>query len=161
MQAVSDLLGMQINEGVKTLVVKGTDTPVVALVLRGDHELNAIKAEKFDQVKAPLEFADEKDIRAAIGCGPGSIGPVGLKVPAITDHSAAALANFSSGANEDGYHYIGVNWGRDLPEPELVADIRNVVEGDASPTGDGKLEIQRGIEVGHICLLYTSPSPRD
>lgn len=158
MQAVSDLLGMQIDEGLKTLVVKGTDTPVVALVLRGDHELNAIKAEKFDQVKAPLEFADEAAIRTSIGCGPGSIGPVDLKVPAIVDHSAAALANFSSGANEDGYHFIGVNWGRDLPEPELVADIRNVVEGDANPAGDGKLEIQRGIEVGHIFQLGTTYS---
>ena len=158
MQAVSDLLGMQLHEGVKTLVVKGTDSPVVALVLRGDHELNAIKAEKHENVLAPLEFAAEKDIRAAIGCGPGSIGPVGIKVPMIVDHAAASLSNFSSGANEDGYHFIGVNWGRDMAEPECIADIRNVVDGDQAPDGNGKLRIQRGIEVGHIFQLGTTYS---
>ncbi len=157
MQEVSDLLGMQLNEGVKTLVVKGAEEPVVGLVLRGDHELNAIKAEHLDAVQAPLEFADEADIRKAIGCGPGSIGPVGLKVPCIVDHAALALSDFSSGANEDGYHYVGVNWGRDLPEP-VVADIRNVVEGDPSPKGAGTLKIQRGIEVGHIFQLGTTYS---
>lgn len=157
MQEVSDLLGMQLHEGVKTLVVKGAEEPVVGLVLRGDHELNAIKAEHLDAVQAPLEFADEADIRKAIGCGPGSIGPVGLKVPCIVDPAAVALSDFSSGANEDGYHYIGVNWGRDLAEP-VVADIRNVVEGDPSPTGQGTLKIQRGIEVGHIFQLGTTYS---
>lgn len=157
MKEVSDLLGMNINEGVKTLVVKGAETPVVGLVLRGDHELNAVKAEHLDAVQAPLEFADEADIRKAIGCGPGSIGPVELKVPCIVDHAAALLSDFSSGANEDGFHYVGVNWGRDLPEPEL-ADIRNVVEGDPNPAGKGTLKIQRGIEVGHIFQLGTTYS---
>lgn len=157
MQEVSDLLGMQLAEGVKTLVVKGAEEPVVALVLRGDHELNAIKAEHLDLVQAPLEFAEEKDIRKAIGCGPGSIGPVDLKVPYIVDHAAAALSDFSSGANEDGFHYVGVNWLRDIPEPQ-VADIRNVVEGDPNPEGAGTLKIQRGIEVGHIFQLGTTYS---
>jgi len=157
MQAVSDLLGMKISEGVKTLVVKGAEVPVVGLVLRGDHELNAIKAEHLELVQAPLEFAEEADIRKAIDCGPGSIGPVGLKIPYIVDHAAALLSDFSSGANEDGFHFIGVNWGRDLPEPEL-ADIRNVVEGDPNPAGPGTLKIQRGIEVGHIFQLGTTYS---
>lgn len=157
MQEVSDLLGMQLTEGVKTLVVKGAEEPVVALVLRGDHELNAIKAEHLDMVQAPLEFADEKDIRKAIGCGPGSIGPVDLKIPYIVDRAAAALTDFSSGANEDGFHYVGVNWERDIPEPQ-VADIRNVVDGDPNPEGAGTLKIQRGIEVGHIFQLGTTYS---
>ena len=157
MQAVSDLLGMQLDQGVKTLVVKGAEVPVVALVLRGDHELNAIKAEHLEAVKAPLEFAEEADIRKAIGCGPGSIGPVDIKVPCIVDHAAAALSDFSSGANEDGFHYVGCNWGRDIPEPE-VHDIRNVVDGDPNPEGAGTLKIQRGIEVGHIFQLGTTYS---
>ncbi len=158
MKEISDLLGMKTCEGVKTLVVKSDKHPVIALVLRGDHELNAIKAEKLDGVQAPLEFADEASIRQAIGCGPGSIGPVELKIPAIVDHAAAALSDFSSGANEDGFHYIGVNWGRDLPEPEQLADIRNVVDGDPDPGGEGTLQIQRGIEVGHIFQLGTTYS---
>lgn len=158
MQEVSDLLGMKTSEGVKTLVVKGDQQPVIALVLRGDHELNAIKAEKITGVQTPLEFADEASIRKAIGCGPGSIGPVALSVPTVVDHAAAALADFSSGANEDGFHYIGVNWGRDLPEPEQLADIRNVVDGDPDPDGEGTLQIQRGIEVGHIFQLGTTYS---
>ena len=157
MQAVSDLLGMQLNQGVKTLVVKGSEDPVVALVLRGDHELNAVKAEHLDAVQAPLEFAEEAEIRKAIGCGPGSIGPIDIKVPCIVDHAAAALSDFSSGANEDGFHYIGVNWGRDIAEPQ-VEDIRNVVDGDPNPEGAGTLKIQRGIEVGHIFQLGTTYS---
>ena len=158
MQEISDLLGMKTSEGVKTLVVKSDKYPAIALVLRGDHELNAIKAEKLDGVKAPLEFADEASIRQAIGCGPGSIGPVNLKIPSIVDHAAAGLSDFSSGANEDGFHFVGVNWGRDIPEPEQLADIRNVVDGDPDPDGNGKLQIQRGIEVGHIFQLGTTYS---
>lgn len=157
MQEVADLMKMQLSDGVKTLVVKGADDGIIALVLRGDHELNAIKAENLPAVESPLAFADEADIRKAVGCGPGSIGPVDLKIPMIVDHAAAVMSDFVSGANEDGVHITGVNWGRDIPEPE-VADIRNVVEGDPSPDGKGTLKIQRGIEVGHIFQLGTTYS---
>jgi prolyl-tRNA synthetase len=132
--------------------VKGSDAGVVALVLRGDHELNAIKAEKHPAVAAPLEFADDAQIRAAAGCPAGSLGPVGLAIAVIADHAAAHLADFVCGANRDGLHLTGVNWGRDLPEPQ-VADLRNVVNGDPSPDGRGQLTIARGIEVGHIFQL--------
>jgi prolyl-tRNA synthetase len=141
----------------KTLLVTGENADgeaegVVALVLRGDHELNSIKAEKLPGVAAPLCFADEAAIRHAAGCDAGSIGPVGLEIPVLVDRAAAQLADFVCGANEDGKHLTGVNWGRDLAEPEVV-DIRNVVEGDPSPDGQGTLEIKRGIEVGHIFQL--------
>ncbi len=149
---VSTFLGVPATQTLKTLVVKGTETPVVALVLRGDHELNAIKAAKLPAVADPLEMAADADIRAAVGCGVGSIGPVGLTIPVIVDRSAAAVADFVCGANVDGKHLTGVNWGRDLPEPE-IADIRNVVAGDPSPDGKGTLAIARGIEVGHIFQL--------
>ncbi|MCW8983115.1 MAG: proline--tRNA ligase, partial [Gammaproteobacteria bacterium] len=128
-----------------------------ALVLRGDHELNEIKAEKLSQVYAPLTMASDEAIRAAIGCGIGSIGPVEIGIPMVVDRDAAHVADFVCGANEDGKHLVGVNWGRDLPEPE-VADIRNVVEGDRSPDGQGTLTIKRGIEVGHIFQLGTKYS---
>lgn len=142
----------------KTLVVyaaKATDDApqtLVALVLRGDHELNEVKAEKLPQVASPLVFASEAEIRAVIGAGPGSLGPVGLTIPVIVDRSAAHMADFSCGANKDGFHLTGVNWDRDISEYH-VADIRNIVEGDASPCGFGKLVIKRGIEVGHIFQL--------
>jgi prolyl-tRNA synthetase len=141
----------------KTLIVHGADEHgetegVVALVLRGDHELNTIKAEKLTQVYAPLTMASDEDIRAAIGCGVGSIGPVEIGIPMVVDRDAAHVSDFICGANEDGKHLVGVNWGRDLPEP-AVADIRNVVEGDRSPDGQGVLTIKRGIEVGHIFQL--------
>lgn len=142
----------------KTLVVyaaKATDDApqtLVALVLRGDHELNEVKAEKLPQVASPLVFASEAEIRAVIGAGPGSLGPVGLTIPVIVDRSAAHMADFSCGANKDGFHLTGVNWDRDISEYQ-VADIRNIVEGDASPCGFGKLVIKRGIEVGHIFQL--------
>jgi len=136
----------------KTLLVKGTDARVVALVLRGDHELNVIKAEKHPAVAGPLEFANEEQVRAAAGCSAGSLGPVGLFIPVIADHAAAHLADFVCGANQDGRHLTGVNWGRDLPEPQ-TADLRNVVNGDPSPDGRGKLTLARGIEVGHIFQL--------
>lgn len=157
MQAVADLLEMPLSKGVKTLLVKGSDVPMVALVLRGDHEMNAIKAEQLEAVAAPLEFADETDIRSTIGCGPGSIGPIEIPIPVIADRAAAVMSDFVSGGNEDGIHITGVNWGRDIPEP-VIADIRNVVEGDANPSGDGTLKIQRGIEVGHIFQLGTTYS---
>ncbi|MBU1557153.1 MAG: proline--tRNA ligase [Gammaproteobacteria bacterium] len=142
----------------KTLIVyaakaddKAAQT-LVALVLRGDHELNEIKAEKLPQVQSPLVFASEEEIRAAIGVGPGSLGPVGMTLPVIVDRSAAHLADFICGANKDGYHLTGVNWDRDIKDYS-VADLRNIVEGDASPCGKGKLVTKRGIEVGHIFQL--------
>ena len=142
----------------KTLIVyaaKADDKApqtLVALVLRGDHELNEIKAEKLPQVQSPLVFASEEEIRAAIGAGPGSLGPVGMPLPVIVDRSAAHLSDFICGANKDGYHLTGVNWDRDI-QNYSVADLRNIVEGDASPCGKGKLVIKRGIEVGHIFQL--------
>lgn len=154
---VSGFLKIPAAQTVKTLVVHGANAEgemegVVALVLRGDHELNAIKAEKLPQVLSPLSFASDEEIRAAVGCNPGSIGPLGIGIPVIVDRDAAQLADFVCGANEDDKHLTGVNWGRDLPEPH-VADIRNVVEGDPSPDGKGVLTIKRGIEVGHIFQL--------
>ncbi len=151
-EEVAQFLGVAPSQCLKTLVVHGADGGLVALCLRGDHELNAVKAEKLPQVAAPLRFAEAEAIRAAVGCGPGSLGPVGLSLPVIADHAAACLADFVCGANEDGFHLTGVNWGRDLAEPE-AADIRNVVDGDPSPDGRGRLVIRRGIEVGHIFQL--------
>ncbi len=137
---------------IKTLVVNGSEADVVALVLRGDHELNAIKAEKHHAIKAPLAFATDGQIQKSLGCKAGSLGPVGLDIPVVVDLAAAQLADFVCGANEDGKHLTGVNWGRDLPVAE-VADLRNVVAGDPSPDGQGELVIARGIEVGHIFQL--------
>ncbi len=136
----------------KTLLVKGAEGGVVALCLRGDHELNPLKAEKLPQVAVPLTFATEAEIGAIVGCGPGSLGPVGLRAPVIADRGAAPMADFVCGANCEERHLIGVNWSRDLPEPEM-ADLRNVVEGDPSPDGQGTLTIARGIEVGHVFQL--------
>ena len=136
----------------KTLLVEGEDGSLVALVLRGDHELNAIKAERTEGVRAPLAFARPERVREVMRCDPGSLGPVGAEVPVIADGSAAALADFVCGANRDDAHFTGVNWGRDTPEP-VVADLRNAVDGDPSPDGSGPLAIRRGIEVGHIFQL--------
>jgi prolyl-tRNA synthetase len=144
-----------IAQTVKTLIVLAAEdsgSELVALLLRGDHELNEIKAEKLPLVASPLEMAAEEQIRATIGAGPGSLGPVGLQLPMIVDRAAAAVADFSAGANVDGKHYFGINWGRDVALPE-IADLRNVVEGDPSPDGKGTLTIARGIEVGHIFQL--------
>jgi len=150
---VSALLNVDASQCVKTLLVKGNeDGPVVALVLRGDHELNEIKAEHLEQVSEPLTLVSDEEAEKAVGCKPGSIGPVGLTIPVIIDHAAAHVADFVCGANEDGKHLTGVNWGRDLDEP-VTADIRNVVVGDPSPDGEGTLNIVRGIEVGHIFKL--------
>ncbi|MCW8824872.1 MAG: proline--tRNA ligase [Gammaproteobacteria bacterium] len=161
-EEVVNFLKIGPTQTLKTLIVHGADESgeaegVVALVLRGDHELNEIKAEKLSQVYAPLTMASDEAIRAAIGCGIGSIGPVEIGIPMVVDRDAAHVADFVCGANEDGKHLVGVNWGRDLPEPE-VADIRNVVEGDRSPDGQGTLTIKRGIEVGHIFQLGTKYS---
>lgn len=145
-------LGLPAARCVKTLVVEGEDGGLVALVLRGDHELNAVKAGRVGGVRTPLAFARPERIREALGSDPGSLGPVGADLPVVADAAAAALADFACGANHDGAHLIGVNWGRDLPEPE-VADLRNAVDGDPSPDGSGPIAIRRGIEVGHIFQL--------
>lgn len=154
-EEVSKALGVPAQRCVKTLIVEAGDGQLVALVLRGDHQLNEIKAAKHPRLGGELRFADAERIRAEIGCQPGSIGPVGLPLPVIADRAAAQLADFVCGANRDGQHLTGVNWGRDLPEPE-VADLREVVAGDPSPDGKGKLQITRGIEVGHIFQLGTT-----
>ncbi len=161
-EEVSAYLKVDAKQTVKTLVVVGAEeegkpTPLVALVLRGDHTLNEIKAEKIPGVGKPLQFASDAQIEQVIGCKPGSIGPVGLKIEIIVDRAAAYLADFVSGANDDGHHLTGVNWDRDVA-PGHVADIRNVVEGDPSPDGRGTLQIKRGIEVGHIFQLGTKYS---
>ncbi len=149
---VCALLNIAPNRTIKTLLVNGSEQPVVALVVRGDHELNLIKVEKLPQVAKPFAFASAQQIFAAANCDAGSLGPIGLTIPVIADRSAAHLADFVCGANANGKHCTGVNWGRDLPEP-IVADLRNVVEGDPSPDGKGRISIQRGIEVGHIFKL--------
>ena len=149
---VCALLNIAPSRTVKTLLVNGTEHPVVALVLRGDHELNLIKVEKLPQIAKPFAFASAQQIRAAANCDAGSLGPIGLSIPVIADRAAAHLSDFVCGANQNGQHNTGVNWGRDLPEP-IVADLRNVVEGDPSPDGKGNIAIQRGIEVGHIFKL--------
>lgn len=140
------------EKGVKTLIVKGDESSLIALILRGDHELNDVKAQHLPGVAFPLQFADEKEIREAIGCGPGSLGPVNLPIPFIVDRDAAQLVDFSCGANEDDFHWINVNWERDVPLGS-VADIRKVVEGDISPDGKGRLRFARGIEVGQVFQL--------
>lgn len=150
--------GLAIEKTIKTLVVHGAEEgTLVALIVRGDHELNEIKAANLELVASPLEFASEAEIRAAIGAGPGSLGPVNLPIPCIIDRSVALMSDFGAGANIEDKHYFGVNWERDLPLP-AVADLRNVVAGDPSPDGQGTLEIKRGIEVGHIFQLGTKYS---
>jgi len=162
-EEVCAFLKVQANQVLKTLIVLGeapetedgeapAEAPLIALVLRGDHQLNDIKAEKLEGVAAPLTFATEEQMKKAIGCNPGSIGPVDLPLPVIVDRSASVIADFICGANKDGFHLSGVNWQRDLPEGR-IEDIRNVVAGDPSPDGQGRLEIKRGIEVGHIFQL--------
>ncbi|MDJ0812581.1 MAG: proline--tRNA ligase [Woeseiaceae bacterium] len=150
------LLGIEASQTIKTLIVEGDDGPV-ALVLRGDHELNAVKAQKLAGVASPLTMADDKTIREATGSAAGSLGPVDMDLPVYIDHAVGQLADFSCGANEEGFHYTGVNFGRDLAEPETV-DLRNVVAGDPAPGGEGTLSIARGIEVGHIFQLGTKYS---
>ena len=147
-----DFLSLPAERTAKAIVVAGTNGLPVLLMLRGDHELNAIKAEKLPQVKTPLTFADADAIRAAFGAGPGSLGPVGFTGAVVADRAVAKMADMVVGANADDWHLTGMNFGRDCPEPE-VADIRNVIEGDPSPDGHGVLSIARGIEVGHVFQL--------
>ncbi len=156
-EAISEFLNIDAVRTVKTLLVKAEadedgNQGLVALILRGDHTLNTIKAENLDGVAEPLTMATEEEIEQAVGCKPGSIGPVNLQLPVIVDRSAAHLADFVCGANRDDVHLTGVNWERDVPLTR-VEDIRNVVEGDPSPDGKGTLVIRRGIEVGHIFKL--------
>lgn len=153
---------LAIEKTVKTLFVKASDevdAPIIALIIRGDHELNEIKAENLPQVAAPLEMASEEEIRQLVGAGPGSLGPVGLDLPFIVDRSVAVMSDFGAGANIDGKHYFGINWGRDV-ELGQIEDLRNVVEGDPSPCGRGTLQLKRGIEVGHIFQLGTNYSEK-
>ncbi len=155
-KTINDLVegfNLPIEKTIKTLVVHGAeDGKLIALIIRGDHELNEIKAANLTQVASPLVMATEAELRDAIGAGAGSLGPLNLPLPCIIDRSVALMSDFAIGANIDDKHYFGANWERDLPLPE-VADLRNVVAGDPSPDGQGTLEIKRGIEVGHIFQL--------
>lgn len=156
---VASYLNIHANQTVKTLIVLGIANddekpPLIALVLRGDHLLNEIKVEKLTGIANPLTFAAEERIDDELKVKPGSIGPIGLSIRTIVDHSAAHLSDFTCGANKNGVHMTGVNWERDLPLGE-VADIRNIVAGDPSPDGKGTIDIKRGIEVGHIFQLGT------
>ena len=154
---VCNLLKVEPTSAIKTLIVEGNDDNLVALVLRGDHELNEVKASKIDGVKQPLQMAEEAVVKKQLGCSFGSIGVVNLEIPVIVDFAAAALSDFICGANEDDKHFIGVNWGRDTKKI-IASDLRIVVSGDPSPDGKGSLEIKRGIEVGHIFQLGTKYS---
>jgi prolyl-tRNA synthetase len=166
---VAQLLGLPLARTVKSLVLATderdaqgaiTKTTVWLLLVRGDHDLNEVKAGKLPGLKGGFRFATVAEIARHFGIEPGYLGPIGTKQPVkvVADRTVAAMSDFVCGANEVDFHYTGVNWGRDLPEPDLVADIRNVVAGDPSPDGKGELAIQRGIEVGHIFLLGTQYS---
>jgi prolyl-tRNA synthetase len=150
-EALRKFIGITAEQTLKTLIVEGEEQPV-ALVLRGDHELNAVKAQKIPGVATPLTMANVETVRRVTGCEPGFAGPIGLDIPVYYDHATAAMADFVVGANEADMHYTGVNFGRDIEEPDTV-DLRNVVEGDTTPGGTGTLSIARGIEVGHIFQL--------
>lgn len=160
-KTINDLVqqfNLPITQTVKTLVVHAkTPGQFIALVVRGDHRLNSIKAAQHPQVADPLTFASEAAIREVVGTGPGSLGPHQLPIPCLIDHSVALMSDFVAGANQEDQHFFGLNWGRDLPMPE-TCDLRNVVEGDPSPDGTGTLVIKRGIEVGHIFQLGTTYS---
>lgn len=166
---VALLLGLPLSQTVKSLVLatdeknEGGDvvkTTVWLLLVRGDHSLNEVKASKVPGLKDGYRFATTSEIEDHFGCKPGYLGPIGLKKPLklVVDRTVAAMSDFVCGANEADFHFTGANWARDLPEPDLVADIRNVVEGDPSPDGKGTLAMQRGIEVGHVFYLGTKYS---
>lgn len=163
-EAVAELLGIPLANTIKSIVL-ATDSEkgpaqIWLLLLRGDHELNEIKAGKIEGLNKGFRFATEAEIIEAFGCKPGYLGPVGMKQPVkvIADLTVANMHDFVVGANQEDAHLTGVNWGRDLPEPDLITDLRNVVVGDASPSGNSKLAIQRGIEVGHVFYLGTKYS---
>ena len=151
-EEVSDKLSIDRAQCIKLLLVKSNDDEVVAIALRGDHELNPVKAEKIDCIHAPLTFANDEEIEAATGCAAGFLGPINLNCRIIADHAAINIENFVCGANETGYHYVNANWERDTPTPEHH-DIRKIQPGDPSPDGNGTIQIRRGIEVGHIFQL--------
>ncbi len=156
---VSEFLNKSPQESIKTLIVEGVEDELIALILRGDHELNEIKAEKHPQVKSPLTFVEPNLIEEKLQCPIGSLGPVNLSIPMIIDHACYNLANFVCGANKKDYHYVDVNWERDVPLNDTY-DLRMVVEGDPSPDGQGVLHFTRGIEAGHIFQLgdkYSKP----
>ncbi len=163
-ELVVELLGKPLTDSVKSIVLaveqydeKGNPLPakIVLLLLRGDHSLNEVKAGKLGALKPGFRFATDSEIMNTFGSKPGYLGPVGIPkdVTIVADTTVANMSDFIVGANEEGYHIRGVNWGRDLREPDVVADIRNVVVGDASPDGKGTLKMQRGIEVGHVFFL--------
>jgi prolyl-tRNA synthetase len=155
-EALSELMGIAAEQTLKTLIVEGESQPI-AIAIRGDHELNAIKAEKLPGVASPLTMADPAAIRQVTGCEPGYAGPIGLDIPVYYDHATQSMSDFVCGANESHIHLAGVNFGRDIDTPDTV-DVRNVVEGDPTPGGTGTLSIARGIEVGHIFQLGTKYS---
>jgi len=152
--------GVAIEQTIKTLIVHAAEeceADFVALLVRGDRVLNELKAERLEQVASPLRLASDEDIRHTIGAGPGSLGPVGLELPVVADQEVALMSDFVAGANSDNQHYFGINWSRDVDLP-ATADLRNAVAGDSSPDGRGKLQLARGIEVGHIFQLGTAYS---
>ena len=156
-EEISKFLNINTNQCLKTLIIKSEDDGLIALVLRGDHELNRAKTEKLSGVMKPLTFANNDEIMSTIGCDAGSIGPIDISIPIYIDHEVKNMSDFVCGANVNGKHLTGVNWERDLPLPPTV-DIRNVCEGDLAKDGSGKLEFARGIEVGHIFQLGTKYS---
>jgi len=154
-QALVDNFKLPVEKTIKTLICHASEeceSKLIALLVRGDHQLNEIKANNHPQVLSPLQFATEEEIRAAVGAGPGSLGPVKLPMPVIADRTVAAMSDFGAGANIEDKHYFGINWERDVDMP-TVADLRNIEAGDPSPDGKGELQIMRGIEVGHIFQL--------
>ena len=157
MLELAQFLSIDVKRTVKTLLVEGNDDGLVALCVRGDHELNAIKAAELDPVAVPFRFASAERIRSVCGASAGAIGPVGLEIPIIVDASVDVMSDFVCGANRDDYHLTGVNFGRDLAQPQ-VADIRNAMAGDPAPGGTSRIAIARGIEVGHIFQLGTKYS---
>lgn len=157
-EEISQFFKVPAEQCLKTLIVKGENGELVALLLRGDHELNELKAEKIEGILSPLEFATDEEVLAACHCKPGSIGPIGLDIKIIVDRSATLLSDFICGANQDEKHYKGTNWERDLSLPSQIEDIRLITEGDLSPDGKGKITLARGIEVGHIFQLGTKYS---
>jgi prolyl-tRNA synthetase len=167
-EEVATLLGVPLESTVKSLLLARQPEPESAdaevafflLLIRGDHSLNEVKVGKLPGLQQGYRFASAAEIVGSVGCKAGSVGPVGVAaaITVIADRTVAAMSDFVCGANDDGFHHVGVNWARDLPEPHLVADIRNVVEGDPSPDGSGSLAIQRGIEVGHVFYLGTKYS---
>jgi prolyl-tRNA synthetase len=168
-EEVAALLGVPLQHTVKSLVLATDEksdagdivkSTVWLLLVRGDHSLNEIKAGKVEGLNSGYRFATVSEIEQHFGCKPGYLGPIGTRQPVkvVADRTVAAMHDFICGANDEGFHFTGVNWGRDLPEPDLVADIRNVVAGDPSPDGQGVLAIQRGIEVGHVFYLGTKYS---